>query len=427
MNLKKAHLLAPLCLVLVTACKHTPAQTIPAEVEAAPPNSLTLESDDCTERPVVIFSGSTQDVQKIAQGNIDAEIWQRFILEQETYPAAPICNRTIPAGQDAEASIVFGPRYDFWQTFFRQEHGGQWGTTQPGSSTIELVTIDAPPRKRRCAEQGLIEDDAGPMPLCIDLPRDYDAAKRYPVVWLLPGYSGDDFARLQALQDSTEDAILIGVDSRHEHGTSYFEDTETSGRWLEKLQQAREHVDARYQTTGAHALLGKSTGGFNAVSLLLRDQAWDCAAAFAPDGLDLENWLLEDGKVAPLWLAWSRMEATVGGPGQMTSYAHAWSDGVFPYSLETGEVHESFASWRAHSPLEMLEPAPERIANKLYLASALHDEFDLHPYAVAFHEALVAKNVEHVWRELDTGHFNITKAHYEEGLRYCIDALAASE
>ena len=122
--------------------------------------------------------------------------------------------------------------------------------------------------------------------LCVHLPRSYAAAtaRRYPVIYVLPGLMGSDTTRLvggkvDELADELatslgREAILVGVDTSTRAGSTYLVDSPTNGdfdTFFSKTMVA--FVDATFRTLAnpkARALLGQSTGGFNAVSTALR-------------------------------------------------------------------------------------------------------------------------------------------------------------
>lgn len=262
---------------------------------------------------------------------------------------------------------------------------------------------------------------------CALLPKDHDPKQRLPVVYMLSGLAGDDTNRFgwsgfvdmvdAIAAESGRGTIYIGVDSRAPMGSIYPTEARTKA-WLDWV--AYDLSAAAQGKLGAShsedALIGQSTGGFNAVSVgLLRPGAFRVIAASAPDALDLEAWLLDGQRVRPEWLAWMRLEDGVGGAGQMVSYAAAWSpDGkAMPADLHTGALRKDVLdAWLAHSPLRLLDSARgqdalRRLEGRLYIAVADNDDFGLAPPARRFAAKLDALGIAHHLLIDDHGHFGL--------------------
>ena len=228
-------------------------------------------------------------------------------------------------------------------------------------------------------------------------------------------------------------------------GSSYFVDSPTSGAWETFFLSLPLVVEGRFRAIAkptARALMGKSTGGFNAVSLGLRhSELFGVIAASAPDGLDLGRWLtLANGKIHPMWLQLMRFEDIVGGPGQMASYAADWSFDliaksgfVWPADLETGDVHkEVLDRWQTHSPARMLDDsallakAKQHLAGRIYINVERGDEFHLFEPARIFSKKLSRLGVTHRFEVSEGGHFAATPPLIPAAVRFAIETLGAS-
>jgi S-formylglutathione hydrolase FrmB len=292
--------------------------------------------------------------------------------------------------------------------------------------------------------------------LCVYLPPSYAAQKahRYPVAYLLPGLTSTDTAYVTGTQSLAEAAddfsaehkgelILVGVDTSTRTGSTYLVDSENSGAWENFLtQRVVATIDKSFRTIRkpeARALVGQSTGGFNAISYGLRhSDTFSVIGASAPDGLDVEGWLTEGGRVRPLWLAWTRLEDAVGGTGQMVSYASDWSPDAsargfaWPFSLEDGTLDAKvFAEWRAHSPLAMLgdekiaAAVKQHLSGRISIAVAKNDEFDLYRPAKTFSDALDALGVEHRFSAEEAGHFQGSRDRLRAALAFALERMPA--
>ncbi len=304
--------------------------------------------------------------------------------------------------------------------------GGLVATAGPPAATSEQ-----PSRPTHCAGPRFVHL-AGADPAhhaCALLPPDHDPQRRYPAVYMLSGLAGDDTNRFgwsgfvemaDSLAADVGPALFIGVDSRSAAGSTYPSEAREK-TWLDWLTgELQATAEARLGADpAADALFGQSTGGFNAVTVaLLRPGAFTAVAASAPDGLDLGHWLLTaDGAIHPDWLAWMRLETAVGGPGQMISYAAAWSPdrAAMPADLDTGAIRQDVLdAWLAHSPSALLDTPAGQAAlraldGRLHLSVAENDEFGLYPPVRRFAERLDALGIAHRVAVDQHGHFGLDR------------------
>ena len=237
-------------------------------------------------------------------------------------------------GGDAVVLAVADFQQKFWETLFGDEAPGNFLGVSPaappsgGAARRVDVALDPTPAAGPAREgcQGnrfqLVRVEAPEVAgtrgnqtarrLCVWLPASYSKAprrRRYPVVYLLPGFSGGDTSYLTGnrelrstadalAKDGHGEAILVGVDTASRDGSTYFTDSAAGGAWATFARQRLiQAIDRRYRTrpeARSRALVGHSTGGFNAVSLAVRHpEIFGAAGASAPDALDFEGWLLE--------------------------------------------------------------------------------------------------------------------------------------
>ncbi len=327
-------------------------------------------------------------------------------------------------------------------------------STDPLEVTVRLSRPSPPrPAEERCAGDGrvlitlevpevggTIGNDTARR-LCVVLPDDYEASvpRRYPTVYLLNGYGGSDTSYLH-LASSHPEAILVGVDGRSRFGTTYYYDTPAAGRWEVLLERAVAEVDRRFRTVAdpsRRGLLGHSTGGYNAISLALRrTDLFMAAAASSPDGLDLDAWLFDGDTARPTWLQWTRLEDTLGGPGQMVSYALQLDDAsraggvVWPFDLATGARDpEVWARWARRTPMGLLEDpavlerARRHLSDRLFISVGRRDAFGLFPPAERFHRRLDELEIAHAWVPTDGDHFEGSQERREAALAYLLERL----
>jgi S-formylglutathione hydrolase FrmB len=337
--------------------------------------------------------------------------------------------------------------FDHAQLMFSTLFGGNGGGNLFGVGTpidgdgarvvLDTVRDSHPPTKRCDFEQivvaapevaGSIGNDTERR-LCVWLPPSYaSGTRRYPVLYLLPGFGGDHATRLRgelgvhhvaAALAATEgrDTILVGIDSSTKLGSSYFEDSPTHGNWEAFALRVVAEIDKRYRTLPtppSRGLLGKSTGGFNAISLAIRhSDVFGVVAASAPDALVFDRWLLDGASVDARWLKLTHIEHVAGGAGQMSSYAADWTPEAsvargfsFPYDPETGAIDQArLERWLDHSPDRLLRRHPEAKRLALFINVGRDDEFALHDPAAAFSALLTEANIPHTFMVSEGGHF----------------------
>ena len=259
--------------------------------------------------------------------------------------------------------------------------------------------------------------------LCVHLPSDYEtnAGRRYPVVYVLPGFSGNDSGGsvglvFQAADEapSERQAIFVGVNIATKFAVSYLVKSPLSGDFDSFLsERVTAFIDGKYRTIAeatSRGLIGQSTGGLGVISLALRhSDRFGIVAVSSSDALDFASWmLLPDGRhIVPLALDLLRLDDAFGPPGQMASYAADWSPdpksrwGVrWPANPSTGEIiAEVWQRWLKQSPSELikdpviLNAARERLSGKIYLAAGTADDFDLFAPTKLFSEELLAAGV----------------------------------
>ncbi|MDO6459588.1 alpha/beta fold hydrolase [Granulosicoccaceae sp. 1_MG-2023] len=139
----------------------------------------------------------------------------------------------------------------------------------------------------------------------VDLPKGYDAQKRYPVIYLLDGDShrtkllGVIEGLTDGLQPAMPSAIVVGLDGRKrmrdytpthtlklpngQPGSKAYKVTGGGERFLDFIEQELQAViDADYATSGVTILMGHSFGGLLALEALRSDRAFNAVVAIDP-------------------------------------------------------------------------------------------------------------------------------------------------
>lgn len=327
-----------------------------------------------------------------------------------------------------------------------------------GDVRIDFITSDA--------LAGNPLGDPAERPVVVYLPPGYDGggSRRYPVVYVLHGYTGDAAALVATRPWETNvlqwadrlmherampPAIVAIVDGFTRLGGSQYVDSIHNGAYATyTVRDVVGHVDATYRTItaeGGRAVVGKSSGGFGSMHLVLEHPGVFCAfashsgdayfryahpMAFANVQRTLEKHRFD---VAAFVEAFERKHKRNGSEYstmEMLGYAAAYSprsaqafDIELPFDRKTGELDDAvFARWLAFDPAERVphaRPQLERLRLR-YLDCGRRDEYalDVGARVVAERIADLGLSVRH--EEFDDDHRNV-------GYRYAISlpALAA--
>lgn len=256
---------------------------------------------------------------------------------------------------------------------------------------------------------------------CVRVPPGYaeHPERHYPVIYGLPGLLSTDAAVVPGYHLDLDDTIVVGVDTSTRTGSTYLVDSPVTGRWDTFFtRDLIPYIDAHYRTLPrreARAVVGHSTGGFNAVSYGLRHpELIGVIGASSPDGLDLPVWF-GTGTVKPWIAGFARVERGLGGAGQFVSYAADWSPSAsgydWPFDASGHLIDSVMARWIASSPTTWVRDPARAAALKpfsghIYLAVGDSDEFDLHAPTVAFSKTLTEAGIANELMVTHGGHGN---------------------
>ncbi len=295
--------------------------------------------------------------------------------------------------------------------------------------------------------------DPATRPLAIYTPPGYDAqaSKRYAVLYVLHGYTGDVAASLAARPWETNvlqwvdrliasrrmpPMLLAVVDGFTRLGGSQYLDSIHNGAYATYvIRDVIGHIDARYPSLaeeGGRAILGKSSGGFAALYLAMHYPG--TFAAFAAHSADtnfrstfangfalaqrtlsafngdVESFVAEfEGKHKRTPAEYGTME--------MLGYAAAYSPRAaqafafdLPFDTNTGEVREDvFARWLAYDPVEFCADRRAELQRLRlrYVDCGRRDEFALDIGARILVERMRSMGLPVRHEEFDDDHRNI--------------------
>ena len=129
------------------------------------------------------------------------------------------------------------------------------------------------------------------------LPEGYDPARRYPAVYIVPGFGGDHFGafrwvdRDDAWSALREDAVIVVLDPEGPNGHTLFADSANNGpvgqALVEELIPAIESSVSLIEAPTARLLRGHSSGGWSVIWLALTyPEVFGAAWSSAPDPVD---------------------------------------------------------------------------------------------------------------------------------------------
>jgi len=270
-------------------------------------------------------------------------------------------------------------------------------------------------------------------PLWVYVPPGYaeDAGRRYPVVYVIQGYTGQIVAwrnrapfrqpfieTADGVFDTGEapPAIVVYVDAWTAYGGSQFVDSPGTGRYHSYLcDEVVPWVDARYRTSADRdhrAIMGKSSGGFGAmITPMLRPDLFGALATHAGDALYELLYIPEFGKAARLlrdydgdiWRWWDDFRSRVSFTKQadmpllallgVAACFSAHEDGTveLPFDPRTGAVRsEVWARWLDWDPVRMVPryATALRSLRAIWIDAGTRDDFFLDLGAEAFRNAL---------------------------------------
>lgn len=287
--------------------------------------------------------------------------------------------------------------------------------------------------------------------LPVYLPPGYEneGSRRYPVVFLLAGFTGrgsmmlneNSFEpniadRLDKLIDSGRIRPMIAVlpDCFTRYGGSQYINSTATGNYEDYLaHELVDFIDTNFRTIADRehrAVAGKSSGGYGALILAMRHAdkfglaasiAGDCyfemcykpgfAAAFRAISGDpmkiIEKFWDEEAKKGK-----DDFDAlnTIGMAASYSPNKEASWGFDLPFDIETGEVRgDVWDRWTEHDPVSMARSHSDalRSLRLLYIEAGRSDEFALDIGAKILSRKLQELGIRHVHEEFDGGHFNI--------------------
>ncbi len=308
--------------------------------------------------------------------------------------------------------------------------------------------------------------DPATRPLAVYTPPGFDpqGSGRYPVLYVLHGYTGDvaalvagrpwetnvvQWADRLIVEGAMPPVLLAIVDGFTRLGGSQYVDSIHNGAYATyTVRDAIGHVDRTYPTIaaeGGRAVLGKSSGGFGSLHLTMHYPGVFCAFASHsgdtnfrgsfPAQFTLAQRTLEahENDIEAFVQAFEQKAKRSGAEYatiEMLGYAAAYSPHAarafaldLPFDTQTGALREDvFARWRAYDPVEVCGGKHAELGRLRlrYVDCGRRDEYGLDIGARMLVARMRAMGLGVRHEEFDDDHRNV-------GYRYAVSlpALAA--
>jgi enterochelin esterase family protein len=300
------------------------------------------------------------------------------------------------------------------------------------------------------------------------LPPNYHRHKKYPVVYLLTGFTGFGLMmlnygayseniqqRMDRLIQSGEvkDMIIVMPDCFTRYGGSQYMNSPAFGNYEDFLiKELIPHIENNFgvysQDNSHRAIMGKSSGGYGAIRLAMKyPELFSTVACHSGDmyfeycyKLDIPKFLKNIGKYGGLEKFINDIEKIVPKNndfisvlniiGMSCSYSPNINNPPFyfdlPCDIETGEIKEEiWQKWLENDPVYMIDIYKENLrkCKLIYLDCGNKDEFFLHYGARIFTKKLKKYGIQCFYEEFDDGHFNI-QYRYDISLKKISEAIS---
>lgn len=299
--------------------------------------------------------------------------------------------------------------------------------------------------------------------LPVYLPRGYDEGdERYPVVFLLAGYTGKGANMLgeSAWEETIQERmdrliddgdcrpmILVLPDCFTRYGGSQYLNSPSVGNYADYLLELVEVVDKRFRTRAERdfrAVAGKSSGGYGAMVTgmrhpdvfgLVADHSGDkyfemCYKPDFPKYIRALKRFKDPAKVLKAPEAVRPRGSDFFHFINMSAMAACYSPNPdaslgfdLPFDTYTGELRaDIWARWESQDPVNMIEQYADalRSLRLLFIDCGTRDEFNLLYGCRIMDKRLKDTGIEHHYEEFDDGHRSIQ-------YRYDVSLAAISE
>lgn len=299
------------------------------------------------------------------------------------------------------------------------------------------------------------------------LPPGYSSGKKYPVVFLLSGFTGTGESNLNysflnenieerlnrlMLSNKVKDMIVVMPDCMTKYGGSQYINSTGTGNYEDHILELVKVIDENFytgQSPESRVVCGKSSGGYGALSLAMRnpdvfgltysiagDMYFDYC--YKPEFPKFVSTIGRYGNGHEAVKNFIKCEINYNQP--KPSAFHTLMDVIamsacyspnpkalkskgynfdLPFDVNTGELDvKVFSKWLEKDPVRMIDVYKKSLKKLklICLDAGKRDEFSLNIGARIFSSKLSKSKIPHIHTEFDGGHFNI-QYRYDEMFR----------
>jgi len=311
----------------------------------------------------------------------------------------------------------------------------------PRTGTVERIKVHGK------SLEGNLEGDSPDRDVLVYLPPSYagDQARRFPVVYLLHGYGGQENTfteRLAALPQGGDrldvaqgfsSAIYVMPSAYTLHKGSMYSDSVTTGNWEKFIaEDLVAYIDGHYRTLPtrmSRGLAGHSMGGYGALKIgMKRPDVFGSLYLMSSCCLTANrNPSPESMAAAAAIKTREQAEEAAKAPGFGASVtlasAAAWSPNpsnpplFLDLPVKDGKVRPDIvAKWVANAPLEMVDKYADNLRKYYSIGIEVGTKDTLYRSNQQLHEALTRLNVRHGFEEYDGDHTNRIKERVDRNM-----------
>src|SRR6185437_11645150 len=316
-------------------------------------------------------------------------------------------------------------------------------TTAPAAAG-RLVEIKVPAPSLK----GNLLGDPTEQSAAVYLPPSYDAspARRYPTLYLLHGFLGNNRAwtkggyqgmSLQPLMDEMikagkiREMIVVAPNGWNAYRGAFYTNSSVNGNWEDYIfRDLVQNIDANYRTipkSESRGIAGHSMGGYGAVTLAMKHpDVFSAVYALSPCCLGMEGDFTSENN--PAWLKTIRLTSRDQLKPQPESLEDFYQIGFiaissafspnpehapfyvdFPYRERDGRLEKNesvYARWRAKMPLYMIDENKENLLKLrgIVIDYGQKEQFShIRISSQLFSKALAEKNIPHVFEMCEGG------------------------
>lgn len=272
--------------------------------------------------------------------------------------------------------------------------------------------------------------------MLIYLPPDYDSSdKRYPAIYLLHGFGGNERSFVGAVGEQIaillidsmiesgrfKEVIIVMPDGSNKYGGSYYLNSELTGNYEDYIaNEIINYIDSKYRTIrdrDGRAIAGASMGGYGSITLAMKHpEIFSVVACLSPP-LSFD---LIASAVIPEVIKENPNGMTGPRSGkQYSDYIYALSAALspnldnppffvdLPFEYPGGKIIEPVKQrWLKSDPLTMLSECESSLKamKGIYIDIGDKDLLGFNDAADAFHQKLLDMGIEHEYNVFQGGH-----------------------